>query len=285
MEFTRKGAVASILTLLSLTLLAGCKGGSNASPSNWYPTSSIYAYMKAVQNESGNVTTTVQLRDGPTSTAAYLYLSGGETLYSSLDVSPQQYINFNNNLFGNSLDLSQHLKVMSSRDLYTDYFLFTQVAWGKPEYFSLNTPSPSSSTPTRAYVGFERTGNVMTGDSSVELPPVFQILAPASDAIISRATPLTLTWAGADPASTMELDVAGICVDSSQYTLHLIFADTGSATLNGANYFPVTGISPSISCRVAFLLQRVRLGGVSAQFAFGSFKGVQQRTVQFTSNP
>ncbi len=285
MEFTRKGAVASILTLLSLTLLAGCKGGSNASPSNWFPTSSIYAYMKAVQNESGGVTTSVQLRDGPASTAAYLYLSSGENLYSSLDVPPQQYLTFNNDLFGNSLDLSQHLKVMSSRDIYTDYFLFTQIVWGKPEYFSLDTPS-ASSIPTRAYVGFERAGNVMTGDSYVELPPVFQILAPASNASVSRASPIILTWSGADPASTMELDVAGICIDNSQYTLHLILgADTGSATLNGASYFPATGINPSISCRVAFLLQRVRLGGVSAQFAFGSFKGVQQKTVQFTSNP
>ncbi|MDO8262047.1 MAG: hypothetical protein Q7T21_02370 [Gallionella sp.] len=286
MEFTCKGAVAPILTLLSLTLLAGCGVGDPASPSNLYPTSSIYAYMKAVQIESGNVTTTVQLRDGPASTAAYLYLSDGESLYTSLDKPPQQYINFNGDLFGNSLELSQHLKVMSARDLYTDFYLFTQVVFGKPEYFSLDTPSTSSS-PVRAYVDFERTGHVMTGESSVELPPAFQITAPAGEASVSRATPLVLTWTGVDPATTMKLDVAGVCADGSPYTLNLILGtDTGSATLNSADYFPATGTSPSTNCRVAFLLQRVRLGGVSSQFAFGSFsEGVQQRTIQFTSTP
>jgi len=54
--------------------------------------------MKAVQDESGNVTTTVQLRDGQATTAAYLYISDGEALYTSLDVPPQQYLNFNGDL-------------------------------------------------------------------------------------------------------------------------------------------------------------------------------------------
>ncbi len=280
----RKESVALILTLLSLTLLASCKDGSNASPSNWFPTNSIYAYMKAVQHESGSVTTTVQLRDGLSSTAAYLYLSNGETLYASLDVPPQQYLNFNGNLFGNALELSQHLKVMSSRNLYTDYLLFTQVVWGKPEHFSVNTPI-SSASPTRAYVDFERTGNVMTGDSSIALPPAFQILTPAAEANVPRATAVVLTWSNVDPTTTMKLDVGVICTDGSQKTLNLSLGpDTGTTTQNSASYLP-TGVSPSVNCRVAFMLQRVRTGGVSPKFAAGSFEGAQQRTVQFTITP
>lgn len=279
MEFTRKGVFAPILVLLSLTLLTGC-GGETASPTTWYPVSSIYAYMKAVQDVSGNVNTTVQLRNGPTVDATYLYLDGGDRLYSSLDISPQQYLDFNGNLFSNSLELSQRLKVMSSRDLYTDYGVFTNVIFGKPEYFSVDTPNTSSS-PTRAYVGFERNGQVL--ESSVELPAAFQIVAPASGDSISRTTPLVLTWTDADPATTMELDVAGICEDTSRYNLHLILgADTGSATLNSADYYQG---SSSINCLVAFMLQRVRLVGVSSQFASGSITGIQQRTVQFISTP
>lgn len=282
MKSAHKGAVTPILTLLSLTLLAGC-GGETASPTTWYPINSIYAYMKAVQDVSGNVNTTVQLRNGPTGTANYLYLDGGDTLYSSLDTSPQQYLNFNGNLFSNSMELSQRLKAMSSRDLYTDYGVFTNVIFGKPEYFSVDTPNTSSS-PTRAYTGFERSGQMM--ESSVELPTAFQITAPASGASISRATPLALTWTDVDPATTMELDVAGICADNSRFNLHLILGnDTGSTTLSSANYFPATGISPSINCQMAFMLQRVRTGVVSPQFAFGSITGVQQRTIQFTSTP
>lgn len=285
MEFTRKGAVAPIFALLLLTLPAGCGGSISASPSSWFPTNSIYVYMKALQDESGNVTTTVTLRDGAAITDAYLYLSEGEFLYTSLDVPPRQYINFNGNLFDNSLKLSQYLKVMSSRDLFTDYFLFAQVVRGKPEYYSFDTPR-SSVSPVRVHVDFERTGHVLTGESSIDLPPAFQISAPAREASVSRAAPLALSWTDVDPASSMELDVAGICEDGSRYTLHHILgADTGAATLNGSDYFPSTGISASINCRVAFMFQRVRTGAVSPKFAFGSFKGIQQRTVQVTITP
>ena len=285
MEFLRMRAAVPILMWLSVTLLTGCGQGNQAKPSTWFATSSIYAYMKAVQDQSGNVTTTVQLRDGPATTAAYLYLASGETLYSSLDVPPQQYLNFNGNLFTNSLDLSKHLKVMSSRDLYTDLLLFTQVVFGKPEYFANDTPQAGAS-PVRAYVDFERTGQVFAGPSSIDLPGGFQIAAPAADFSAPRSTPLALTWTNADPATTMELDVAGVCVDNSRYTMHLSLPDTGSATLNGANYFPATGVNPATTCRVAFLLQRTRIGSVSSQFAFGStFTGVQQRSVQFNSIP
>jgi hypothetical protein len=241
--------------------------------------------MKAVQDVSGNVATTVQLRDGAGSTAGYLYLAGGETLYTSLDISPQQYLNFNGDLFNDGRALSEHLKVMASRDLFTDFILFTQIVVGKPEYFSLDTPSTGSS-PVRAYVDLDRVGNVLAGESSIALPPAYQISAPASGASISRATPLALTWTNVDPTTTMRLDVAGICVDGSRYTQSLVLgADAGSATLNSADYFPATGISPSVNCQVAFILQRVRTGGVSPNFAFGSFEGVQQRTVQFTTTP
>src|ERR1022692_4638266 len=190
MKFTRKGAFAPILVLLSLTLLAGCGGGNSPSPSTSYTTNSIYAFMKAVQDESGNVTTTVQLRDGMLSTSQYLYLGAGDILYTSLDVPPEQYINFSGNLFNNSLLLSQHLKVAAVRDLYINYFLFTQVVTGKPEYFSDDTPSTSSAA-VRAYVDMERAGPVFTGASYVDLPSAYQILAPAANAIVSCATPLT----------------------------------------------------------------------------------------------
>ena len=272
-----------VLTIVA-GLMSGCGHGDSPSPSASYPTSSIYVFMKAVQDESGNVTTTIQLRDSTASTAQYLYLSGGDALYTSLDISPQQYMSISGNLFGNSLALSQHVKVATSRDLYTDYFLFNQIVYGKPEYFSFNTPD-AGVLPVRAFVDFERAGNVMTGASFVDLPPAYQIAAPASNATVSRAAPLTLTWTNTDPAATMLLNVAGSCVDGSRYTQsHVIGADTtGSVTLASADYFPATG--PAVNCRVAFILQRVRSGSVSPKFAFGSFDGVQQRTVQFNTTP
>jgi hypothetical protein len=284
MEFARKGAIAPILTLFSVLFLAGCGGANHPAPSTSYVTSAIYAFMRVVQDESGNVTTTVQLRDGLDPVAArYLYLAGGETLYTSLDISPRQYLSFTGNLFDNSLEVSQHLKVMGARDLYTDYFLFNQIVLRKPEYYSLNTPTAGSS-PVRAYVDFERAGNVLAGETSIELPPPYQILAPASGASVTRATPVALTWSNVDATATMRLDVAVICNDGLRNTLNRDLADTGTATLNSADYLPA-GLSASATCRVAFILQRLHSGGVSPNFAFGIIEGVQRRTVQFTTTP
>lgn len=286
MGSARKGAIAPILALLSALSLAGCGGANYPAPSTSYTTNTIYAFMKAVQDETGNVTTTVQLRDGLDPVAArYLYLAGGETLYTSLDISPRQYLSYNDNLFGNSLDLSRYLKVMNARDLYIDHFLFYDIVLGKPEYYSLNTPTAGTS-PVRAYVDFERTGNVLAGESSIELPAAFQILAPASRASVTRATPVVLTWSNVDATATMHLDVAAICDGNLRNTLNRnLGVDTGTTTLNSADYLPA-GLDAAASCQVAFILQRLHSGPASSNFAAPSIiEGVQRRTVQFTTIP
>lgn len=277
---------ASMLLLVLVVMqLAGCGGSSAPSPSTSFATSSIYAFVRSVQDESGSVTTTVQLRDGAASTAGYIYLAGGETLYASLDAPPAHFMSFSNDLFGNSVTTSQRLKVMQSRNLYIDHLLFETFAVGNPEYVASDTPA-SAATPVRAYVDLERTGKVMAGASSIELPPAFQITAPASAAIVSRASPPTLTWSPVDPASTMMLEVAYVCDDGTQgspdaFNLGL---DTGSAVLS-ASHLPTPTTTPSSNCQTAFKLQRVRTGSISANFALGNIKGIQQRAVKFTTTP
>lgn len=274
-----------------VALLAGCSEDLSQ-PSKWYTTSTIYAYMKAVQVESGEVTTTVELRNSnDPNNAAYLYLSDGETLYSSLDKSPGSFFNYTEDLFANSLAVSQDLKIMAARNLYLNYVLYDQIAYGKTEYFSVESPT-SNISPTRAYVAFERSGQVWAGESSIEIPPAFQIQNPVAFSTLSRAAPVVLSWSNTDPAASMELEVVGDCAEGSRYLLHptlSITTDPGtgvsSATLASGDYFDSSKVATSVTCQVAFLLRRVRTGAVSANFAFGSFKGIQQRTVQFTSIP
>jgi hypothetical protein len=202
-------------------------------------------------------------------------------LYATLDKPPQQYMTFTGDLFSNSLATSQKLKVMSSRNLITDNLLFTSAASGQPEYVSVDTPAAGSLT-VRAYVDLERSGGVMAGESSIDLPPVFQITSPAAMATVSRVSPPVLTWTPVDPASNMLLDVAYVCADGSSNALTFdLGVDTGSAVL-GAAHFPAPG-NPASTCQTAFKLQRVRTGLISANFALGNFKGVQQRAVKFTT--
>lgn len=280
----RKRAFVSIAGIS--ILLTGCGGSSAPKPSGAYPTNSIYAFMKAAQEENGNITTTVQLRDGPdVNTAGYLYLSSGEVLYSSLNRPPQQYMSFSNNLFSNSLDLSQRVRIMSSRYLYMDYVLFSNVVSGKPEYFASDSPDAGTTT-ARAYVDFERSGQVMAGTSYVDIPTSFQITEPATAARIPRATPITLTWAGADPSTTMRLGGAIVCEDTTQNSWNSIsIPNTGTATLNSADFLPAAS-DPTKTCQTIFMLQSVKTVLLSTPFALGSnFEGIQQRTVQFSIVP
>lgn len=277
----KRSATFSVIGLA--VLLGGC-GGDAPKPSGSYTTGSIYAYMKAVQDDNGDVTTTVQLRDGPATTAGYLYLSSGETLYVNLEKPASQYMGYNSNLFSSSGNLTQNLKVMGSRDLYFDYLLFTQIAYGKPEYFAIEK-SVAGTNPVRVYVDFERSGNVLTGTSTIDLPGGFQIGSPASAASLSRATPVSLSWTNADAATSMMLNVAGVCDDGNRYSMSkFLGTDTGSTTLTSADYFPATGVSTVANCQTAFMLQRIKLGNVAAQFAPGSSSsGIQQRSVRFTT--
>lgn len=272
-----------------LALMTGCSEDLSE-PSKWYTTSSIYAYMKATQTESGEVTTTVELRNGNTSGATYLYLSDGETLYSALDKSPGSFFNYTEELFANSLAVSQDLKIMASRSLYTNYVLYDEIAYGKPEYFSAESPD-SGVSPTRSYVAFERAGQVWAGESSIDIPPAFQIQSPAAFSTLSRATPVVLGWSNTDPATSMELVVVGDCEEGTRYILYPALSistdpdGTSSVTLSSSDYFDSSRVAASVTCQVAFLLKRVRTGPVSSNFAFGTFKGIQQRTVRFTSIP
>ncbi|HEY0634223.1 MAG TPA: hypothetical protein VGE00_02480 [Gammaproteobacteria bacterium] len=51
--------------LLSLALLAGCGVKDDTVPADWYGVGDIYAYMKAVQDEEGKVTTTSSCATAP----------------------------------------------------------------------------------------------------------------------------------------------------------------------------------------------------------------------------
>lgn len=268
-----------------LLLLVGCEDEEEPLPTAWFATQEIYAHMKAVQNERGSVLTTVQLRNGAGSNAAYLYLSSGENLYTSLNQPPEQLLSFSDDLFTNAQATSSDLQLMQSRYLSAEYVLFSEVVWGSPEYYVTDTPE--TSYPTRAYVVLERKEHEMTSSSVVDLPSPFHILEPAQWSSISRTNPLQLTWSDVDPKSTMQLDVAGLCDSDARYTMSLILGtDVGAKTLTSADYFSST-ISPQSNCHLAFLLKRIRSDGtVSTEFAFGStFQGIQQRTVQFTSTP
>ncbi|MES0328485.1 MAG: hypothetical protein ABUK13_09885, partial [Gammaproteobacteria bacterium] len=137
----------------------------------------------------------------------------------------------------------------------------------------------------RSYVTFDRSNQPSAANSWVELPPDFSILNPSSNSSVSRSGTVTLQWSDFDNVSIMKLDIGAVC-DGVRYPASINFGivNTGSIVLSSADYFPVTPLSTS-NCSVSFLLKRQSLGFVSPAFGGGTFEGIQQRMVQFTSIP
>lgn len=272
--------IKRISIIFSFLLLSGCNS-DDPLPSAGITTTEIFPIMKSVQYEDGSVLTTVELHNF---SGDFLYLSNGDKLLTSLDAPPEQFTSFDNNLFTNAQLLSNSVNVLQERYLYTDYFLFFIETYGTPEYYALDDTS-GISAPIRSYVTFERNNQQTATNSWVDLPATFSILNPAAHDSISRSGTLTLTWSGFDNVSTMKLDVGAVC-DGVRYpaSINLGIVNTGSIVLNSADYFPVAPAVTS-NCSVSFLLKRQSLGFVSTAFGGGSFEGIQQRTVQFTSVP
>ena len=269
--------IGIVIFLLSLT---GCNNDTPL-PSNSVTTTEIFPAIKSVQYEDGSVLTTVELHNF---LGDYLYLSSGDNLLSSLDVPPEQLTGFSDNLFANAQVLSNRVNVLQERNLFTNYILFYTVIDGSPEYYALDN-TDGLSLPIRSYVTLQRLNHQSATNSWVELPPAFSIMTPDPYSSISRSGTLTLSWSNFDNVSIMKLDVGAVC-DGIRYpaSLNLGIVNTGSIVLNTADYFPIAP-PPTSNCSVSFLLNRQKLGFISPDFGGGSFEGIQQRTIQFTSTP
>lgn len=273
--------VLSIVTTLGILSLGGCSSSSIPLESGLITTVEIFPIMKAVQNVDGSVNTTVELHNF---SGTFLYTSDGDSLYSSLDATPESYKNIETDLFSNVQKYSSNVKKLNSRYIFRNFGIFSTENNSASEYYA-NQSLENSSTPMRSYVSFERAENQDATGSSVEFPPSFVITNPDASSSISRAVgPLTLTWS--DPDSlTMNLDVAVLCGTARwEYSVSISAPNTGSHVLNTVDYFPVASEGNS-SCNVAFVLRRSQAGVVSASFGGGTFTGIQQRIVQFTSTP
>jgi hypothetical protein len=100
----------------------------------------------------------------------------------------------------------------------------------------------------------------------VEMPPSFEITAPAENAELSRAAPWEITWAPGWADQTIELDVAdeigSTCIEG--LGLELVVDDTGSYGVAGNTLKGQGG-----SCEVTISLTRVIEGEYPSQLAPG----------------
>ncbi len=269
MEPTTKRILIIVLLLLS----AGCE--PSGSPSNTYADHDLYPNFTAVEDETGEVTTTVVLEPDPF-TGQMLYLAGGDKFYASLGTPTSQLLSMSSDLFTTSQTLSSRLKIMEWRSSST--------------YVAIDHTTGLTS-PVRSYVSFERGDGRVTGETWVELPPAFTLLNPAANSSLSRTfqDPITLSWTDADNTATMQLESQVVCLGIRYTPITIdLGPDTGTAQVSAADYFPPSA-PINWDCLTAFTLKRLgpmRL--ISQELGLGSlntFQGIQQRTVAFTTTP
>jgi len=120
-------------------------------------------------------------------------------------------------------------------------------------------------------------------DSSVTLPPPFEITAPATGSTFSRGNDdLVVTWTGdADADDALTLVADGDCVDSYE---ELLDADTGTATIPAGSLVSTTGHEAE-TCDVTVTIKRARLGTLDAGYGGGTIGSKQYRTVQVSGSP
>lgn len=260
-----------ILAILPLILLGGCDDSDSPSSSGGYTSANIAPRIIAAEDPKGIVTVLVEMQaiDGTT-----LYLADSDRLYSSQNTPAAQSLSSNDNLFetGNNLTTDVHMMTYGSPGKYISFH-------------STNNLTP----PYRTYVAFERANGGWIGQTSVVIPEAFTILNPAPYSSISRSIedPITLSWTDIDETATMALSVRMICDNDTYTTSVSLGADTGTAQVSAADYFPV--FAPNTSCHAVFTLSRagpVRYISEELGTAGGSsIRGIKQEMVEFTSTP
>lgn len=223
---------------------AGC---SEDVPSDDVATDAVYASIGVLATGDGTSSVSTYLKVGGANSNTYLDLTDYDALIT--------YVN------GTSKSMSQ------SGNGYVTSF-----------------PYEAEDTPYRiAFVRTPPPDGECAGDSApnstVLLPAPFAITAPAQDASVSRASPLSIQWSNSGGNDPMSFSVDAPCL---QYYADDIENDNGSFTIP-ANTLLVIG-SANTACTATVTIHRNRDGELDPNYGEGGvISATQRRAVQFTT--
>lgn len=127
-------------------------------------------------------------------------------------------------------------------------------------------------------VVFDRDVDAGAPRSLATIPAAFDLTAPPST--MSRAAPLTLTWAPAGGPDGMSWLARGDCIEDATGA---IMGDTGTVTIEPARLKQRMGAGIAAECPVTFTIQRAKPGALDDAYEAGTIHGTQSRDVVITS--
>ncbi|KDC49717.1 MULTISPECIES: hypothetical protein [Pseudoalteromonas] len=131
---------------------------------------------------------------------------------------------------------------------------------------------------------FNRDDEISTR-STVELPHNFIILTPSSEQNFSITNTITVQLDGIDTNSASTIELSSHCTTNNNSTLiqstsSSVTSSSYSFNLNNLIMFNDTQIDKSKACNLTILVERVRSGAISGEFASQSYiQAKQQRTI------
>jgi hypothetical protein len=241
------------LTIASVLLLASLVAGCGPRHSSEFNTMALKPEMEVTCHQPGQVTVTVEIRQGD----FLLYpvrLDSGDVLSATACDGTQQGLSVGGT---------------SGNPIYETFFSLTSECTGP------------------FIVAFSRANDVSAPDSRVSLPVSFKITSPQTGAQVPSGGSLHVAW---DPALAGSLGVTGSCPGQNGTPVGIGYStrlDVGSTALD----IPVSDLIGGASldttqpCTILVSVEQVNNGQVDPAFGSGSITARQARLVEVSISP
>lgn len=265
--------ISCTIGILWLLLLTSCDDDDTVDSSS-VETREISAEIHVRYDGQSDVNIETMLREGPINSNTDVFLVDGDELRVST-LGDLSGIHYSDDLFDNLIQTSDQDKVMALGER-TVYGERQSGIW----YQSRFDPQYRSNVFTVSFRGGARRS---APNSTVELPPDFNITAPLSgmDVLYSRSMDtVQVSWEPANTGFAMDVVAHISCVNGSVGTW-----STGNI-IDNASYSGVYDIPPNTfsgytgECGVTVSVERSRLGAIDPAYGQGGYiRGLQYRTV------
>lgn len=141
---------------------------------------------------------------------------------------------------------------------------------------------PIASDNAEFRVALERSSATSANNSTVRLPPNFEIFTPQAFSHFSEVALLDVTWGPSNPGSTVEIHASATCPNPQDNTQNLSFSevvnteDDGSYSSNILSQ--LTDADTDAGCDLSITIERVNSGDLDPAFTEGGYiRAIQRR--------